>query len=187
MEVSFVKTGLRRYGVLVRRERAAEVVMNPAPGYDDSLPHDLLHFVAEAEWKLDWAVFGQLAAGGDAGTFHPTDQALVPRAMRERKRRRRRAGRPKGRRSEILAHVLERAWKARHGRLPLPYDWEEQLEAARVSSNELERVLDRLDELADHWRALHVGESLTLTWPRPEGRRPVKSPGPKRSAYVRRT
>jgi hypothetical protein len=53
MKVSFMKTGARRYGVLVRRDRAAEFVMNPAPGYDDYLPHDLLHFVAEAEWKLD--------------------------------------------------------------------------------------------------------------------------------------
>jgi hypothetical protein len=29
----------------------------------------MLHFVAGDEWKLDGAVFGQLAAGGDAGTF----------------------------------------------------------------------------------------------------------------------
>jgi Transposase DDE domain len=64
-----MKTGARRYGVLVQRERAVEVVMNPAPGYDEYLPHDMLHFVAEAEWKLDGAVFGQLAAGGDAGYF----------------------------------------------------------------------------------------------------------------------
>lgn len=185
MEVSFVKTGLRRYGVLVRRERAPELVMNPAPGYDDFLPHDLLHFVAEAEWKLDGAVFGQLAAGGDAGTFNPTDQSLIPRAMRDRKRRRRRAGRPKGRRSEILAHVLEQAWKVRHGYGGLPTDWEEHLEAARVSSVELERVLDRLDELAERWSSLHVGEELTLTWPRPERRRAVKR-GRQKSDYVRR-
>ena len=63
--------------------------MNPAPGYDDYLPHDLLHFVAEAEWNLDGAVFGQLARGGDAGTFYPTDKSLIPRAMRDRKRRKR--------------------------------------------------------------------------------------------------
>ena len=156
--------------VLVQRERAPEVVMNPAPGYDDYLPHDMLHFVAEAEWKLDGAVFGQLAAGGDAGTFHPVDQSLIPRAMRDRKRRRRRAGKPKGRRSEVLAHILEHAWNARRGHAPLPDDWNEHLESAKVSSQRLERVLDRLDELADRWHSLRVGEQLTLEWPSPERR-----------------
>jgi hypothetical protein len=168
MKVSFTKTGLKRYGVLVQRQHAPEVVMNPAPGYDEWLPHDLLHFVAESEWELDGAVFGQLAAGGDAGTFYPTDQSLIPRAMRERKRRKRRAGKPKGRRSEVLAGLLEHAWNARHGRELLPPDWDEQLEAARLTCTRLERVLDRLDELAERWHSLHVGEGLTLEWPRPE-------------------
>ena len=125
MKVCFLRTGARRYGVLVQRERASELVMNPAPGYDDYLPHDLLHFVAEAEWNLNGAVFGQLAAGSDAGTFHPTDQLLLGRAMRDRKRRKRRTGKPKGRRSELLASILDRAWNARHGRELLPVDWGE--------------------------------------------------------------
>ena len=170
MKVSFAKTGARRYAVVVDRERAPEVVMDPAPGYDDYLPHDMLHFVAEAEWALNGAVFGELAAGGDAGTFHPVDHSLVARAMRDRKRRRRRAVRPKGRRSETLAHILEHAWNARHGREPLPVDWNQQLESARVSSDRLERVVDRLDELAERWHSLRVGEQLTLEWPIPERR-----------------
>jgi hypothetical protein len=168
VRVSFAKTGKRRYGVLVQRDRFPELVMNPAPGWDDWLPHDLLHFVAEAEWRLDGAVFGQLAAGGDAGTFRPTDQALVGRAMRERKRRKRRAGKPRGRRSEILAGVLDHGWHARHGHERLPADWAEQLAVARVTATRLDRVLDRLDELAVRWHGLDVGESLTLDWPRPE-------------------
>jgi hypothetical protein len=170
MKVSFAKTEERRYGVIVQRERAPEVVMNPAPGYDDFLPHDMLHFVAEAEWKLNGAVFGQLAAGGDAGTFHPVDQSLVARAMRDRKRRKRRAGKPKGRRSEILADILEHAWNARRGREPLPTNWHDQLATARVSSERLERVVDRLDDLAERWHALRVGEELTLDWPGAERR-----------------
>jgi hypothetical protein len=170
MMVSLVKTGERRYGVLVRRERAPEVAMNPAPGYHAYLPHDMLHFVAEAEWRLDGAVFRQLAAGGDAGTFVPTDKSLIARAMRDRKRRRRGAGKPKGRRSEVLAQILENAWSARHGRAPLPSDWEEQLKAARVSHERLERVVDRLEGLAERWHSLPIGEQLTLEWPRKERR-----------------
>jgi hypothetical protein len=59
--------------VFVEREHAPDVFMHPAPGYDEYLPHDLLHFVAEAEWGLDGSVFGQLAAGGNAGTFSPVE------------------------------------------------------------------------------------------------------------------
>jgi len=76
MLVRFRKTGARRYDVLVERERAPSVIAH-APGYDDYLPHDLLHFVAEAEWGLDGAVFGQLAAGGDPGIFLPIEPELV--------------------------------------------------------------------------------------------------------------
>jgi hypothetical protein len=86
MRVTFRKTGLRRYGVWVERERGPALMGDPAPGFDEFLPHDLLHFVAEAEWGLDGAVFGPLAAG-DAGSFWPVDQALVRKAMRRRRRR----------------------------------------------------------------------------------------------------
>jgi hypothetical protein len=68
MNVTFKRTGQRRYGVFVERDKAPAMVMHPAPGYDEFLPHDLRHFVAEAEWGIDGAVFSQLAAGGDAGT-----------------------------------------------------------------------------------------------------------------------
>jgi hypothetical protein len=167
MRVTFERTGERRYGVLVERENAPALMMHPAPGYDDFLPHDLLHFVAEAEWRLDGAVFGQLAAGGDAGTFWPVDKKLLGKAMRRRKRMRKRS---KGRRSELLADVLDRAWKARHGKAALPEDWAERLEAARVEPDRLEAVLASLDELGERWHGLAVGESLTLEWPRRERR-----------------
>jgi hypothetical protein len=50
MPVTFAKTGARRYGARVERELAHDVFIDPAPGYHDHLPHDRLHFVAEAEW-----------------------------------------------------------------------------------------------------------------------------------------
>jgi hypothetical protein len=167
--VEFRKTGLRRYGVFVERDKAPALVMHPAPGFDEFLPHDLLHFVAEAEWELDGAIFGQLATGGDAGTFRPLDKELVGAAMRRRKRLRR--GRARGRRSELLAAALEHAWNARRGRRPLPPDWDERLAAARVDPERLAAVVASLDDLADRWRGLRVGESLKLEWPRPERRR----------------
>jgi hypothetical protein len=173
MVVRFQKTGLRRYGVFVEREKAPALMAHPAPGFDEFLPHDLLHFVAEAEWGLDGAVFGQLAAGGNPGVFWPVEKELVSKEMRHRKLALKRQGgvrRPRGRRSEVLAGMLECAWNARRGRGTLRDDWDERLVVARVDPERLERIVASLDELAERWHALHVGESLTLEWPRPERR-----------------
>jgi hypothetical protein len=184
MLVRFRKTGPRRYAVLVERERAPSVVAHPAPGYDEYLPHDLLHFVAEAEWGLDGAVFGQLAAGGDPGVFLPADKELVPAWMRARKLRRR--PRPRGRRSELLAGILEDAWNARHGRGRLPEGWDERLAAARVEQERLDFVVASLDGLAERWQALPVGGSLTLEWRRAPRSRHRRAERRRPSRAVRR-
>ena len=47
MNVTFKRTGERRYGVWVQRSGEPELMMHPAPGYDGSIPHDLAHFVVE--------------------------------------------------------------------------------------------------------------------------------------------
>lgn len=147
MEVTFVKRGVRRYSVHVRRDRAPDLWCGSI-GYDDWLPHDLLHFVAEAEHGLDGAVFGDLAAGGNAGIFQPVEKQLVAKMWRKQRIRRTRL--PEGRQSEELASELEQGWRAKT--LPV-------------------RLQAKLDELATRWHSLQVGESLTLEWPRPEGRR----------------
>ena len=168
MDVHFRKIGPRRYAVVVDREHGPAVAAHPAPGYDDYLPHDLLHFVAEAEWGLDGAVFGQLAAGGDPGIFLPVNQELVREWVRRRKLRPK--AKPKGRRSELLAHALECAWNARHRRRPLPDYWDDLFAAARSDSGRFDGVVASLDDLAARWHALSIGEDLTLRWPRAEHR-----------------
>ena len=70
MILVFQRTGERRYAVEAQRPGRPVVVMNPAPGYDRLIPHDMMHLVVEAQLGLNRGVFGQLAAGGDAGTFH---------------------------------------------------------------------------------------------------------------------
>jgi hypothetical protein len=69
MSVSFRRTGPRAYAVEVRRQGHATFVMDPAPGFDPLVPHDLLHLVVEDELALRGGIFGQLAQGGTAGTF----------------------------------------------------------------------------------------------------------------------
>jgi hypothetical protein len=144
VRVTFTKQH-RRYDVYVSRDRAPDLFIRSAPGYDDWLPHDLLHFVAEVENGLDRGVFGDLAAGGNARIFIPVDPALVAKTWRRQRIRKTRL--PDGRRSEQLAAGLETGWRAR------------TLDA---------RLLERLDELAHAWHGLPEGGRLTLEWPRRE-------------------
>ena len=49
MRVEFKKTGERRYGVFIKRIDLPDLEMNPAPGFDRLMPHDLMHFPVEQE------------------------------------------------------------------------------------------------------------------------------------------
>jgi hypothetical protein len=149
VKVTFVKKE-HRYDVYVKRDRATDLFIRSAPGYDDWLPHDLLHFVAEAQFGLDDGVFGHLASGGNGRIFIPVDPKETVRVWRRNRKARVRLS--DGRRSEQLAWQLERGWRAR------------TLEPA---------LLARLDALAERWHALPLGGELSLEWPRAEkGRRP---------------
>jgi hypothetical protein len=162
VKVTFVKKGTRRYTVAVSRDRYPDLWCGSI-GYDDFLPHDLLHFVAEAEFGLEGGVFGDLAAGGNARIFQPVDPSLVAKMWRKQRIARTRL--PDGRRSEQLAGELERGWRER----TLPAELQQQL-----------------DDLARRWHAVPVGGSLTLEWPRPEGRRRHPARERRRPAAARR-
>jgi hypothetical protein len=79
MTVSFVRTGERRYAVRATLGDGRILQMDPAPGFDPWMPHDLQHFIVEKHLGIDGAVFGRLAAGGTAGTFHPVADGASPR------------------------------------------------------------------------------------------------------------
>jgi len=83
--------------------------MEPAPGYDARLPHDIAHFVVENELGITGGIFGQLAAGGNARTFHPTD----PQARRKVAKRGKRlavANRGDASLSEKVVYLACRTW-----------------------------------------------------------------------------
>jgi hypothetical protein len=145
MIVTFERTAERRYRVRVEREDAPALIMDPAPGYDASMPHDLLHFVVEAELRIANGIFGQLAQGGDAGTFH----AAGPAAGKWKRKGRRlaREGKADAMASERLVHEAGTAWRKR----------------TRVRG-ELVPVLERLAAVAARWRKVQVGGSLSLAW-----------------------
>src|SRR3546814_20352339 len=87
MKGHFIRSGERRYSVRVERADAPTLVMDPAPGFDRDLPHDLVHFVVEGVLGLKAGVFGQIAAGGDAGGFRVDAAEGVRDAKRSEERR----------------------------------------------------------------------------------------------------
>ncbi|MEY2930184.1 MAG: hypothetical protein RL033_933 [Pseudomonadota bacterium] len=177
MKVAFRRTGTRRYAVIVRRTGEPERALDPAPGYDDDIPHDLVHYVVEAELGLSDGVYGRAARG--AGTFISTAQQDVSpreraRKQRKQQKRERALGAHDARhgaemaRSERLAALCDVTWRRKHGQRADPGRSPPALPAE--DAGDVERIVARLDVLAPLWRALPVDAELmdaelVFEWP----------------------
>ncbi len=168
MRITFTRTGDRRYRVVAERERAVGVVVEPAPGFDAHLPHDLVHFLVERHWGLRTGICVDLAAGGDAGTFRPLARRLD----------RREAGTREGLatsgaerdRSEVLSAAVFAAWQSHAGHVAPGSEYVRNIAvAANVTLAELDAIMPACDEMARRWHALPSDGSLSLEWPSGEG------------------
>ncbi|MBB2987211.1 hypothetical protein [Terracoccus luteus] len=169
MLVVFARIGVRRYEVRVHRELATDLLMSPAPGWNDLVPHDLVHLVVEHRFGLRDGIFGQLAAGGNAWTFVPTQEQRT-RAWARRVERRNRARGTQIGRSEQLASAVLPVWLRRRGLAPDPAHAAatSTLPEGDLDTRDLELALADLDELSTRWQALAVGGSVEVEWPWPE-------------------
>ena len=162
MRVVFTKGPGTSYDIAVHRERGAALAPRNGPGGHPYLPHDLVHFLVEAEAGIALGVYGRLAAG-DNGLFWPADPAERNRAAR---RRRSKPTKPSPRaradmaRSEELAGIAVPVWEVRRGHAKtLPaYVRADGIPPA------VDRIVARLDMYADRWHALPVGGCLELIW-----------------------
>ena len=196
MNVRFRRTGARRYAVVVALVGEPPRAMDPAPGYDDDIPHDLVHYLVEAELGLTNGVYGRAARG--AGTFITTaGQDASPRERARKQRKQQKRERALGARderhaadmaqSERLAALCDVAWRRKHAQHPDP------ARAAAAPRTEdtpaITRVVARLDAIAPLWRRLRVGDELAFEWPnvvpthtdqqrRATGHRPSQSEDP---------
>ena len=160
--------------------------MNPAPGYDNLIPHDLMHMVVEAQLGLSRAVFGQLAAGGDAGTFHPIfrdnekprEMSRVRNRVKERSQRLMREGRDDCAQSERATYICWQYWLARSRSNVLKAASQSMAQQAKdvrnlattrelgvLSQSKLAEICNHLDVLSSHWSQLEVGQSMAVRWP----------------------
>jgi hypothetical protein len=184
--VVFRRTGQRRYAIEAKRPPFPDVGMNPAPGYDARMPHDLMHLVVEAQLGLTRAVFGQLAAGGDAGTFHPSFNPQVTSRAAARVRHHLKArgkilmrdGRDESAQSERATYICWYEWLARSqasDRRTAAQAMAQQAKQVRdaapamelrgLSERRLEEICRHLDELSSHWSKLEIGQSMSVRWP----------------------
>jgi hypothetical protein len=149
MDVTFTRTGERRYAVGIEFPDAPALIMHPAPGFDPKIPHDLVHLAVELEYGIAHGVFGQVADGGHAGTFRRADGA-VDRNLRRRGDRLVRQYGDQLARSEALAQAATVAWHR----------------GARPAADPgVERACARLDALSESWQRLGVGETMSVSWP----------------------
>jgi hypothetical protein len=170
MHVTFERTGERRYATVITLPGRHPRRMDPAPGFDEHIPHDLVHYLTEAELGLSSGVFGRAAAGGGAGFAEsetPGDPRRRARAQRRTRKREASLSRTDSgdmSRSEYFAGLCDLAWRRRAGaRRPA---WAEPRPVPPEDKPTVDRILARLDELAPLWHDLPVGGALTFTWPR---------------------
>lgn len=190
MDVEFRRTGDRQYAVAVVSPQRPTLEMNPAPGYDPFMPHDLIHFVVERELRIRHGIFGQLADGGTAGTFRPVAGVAAPgrtaarqrRALARRGARLRQKGRVDAAVSEQAADLCHRAWLARRAGTTFAME-----EGMPYSSMQVTRVCDVLDELSAAWVTLCVGQALILNWPAGDKERRIATVRPNKSLDRRGT
>ena len=186
LEIQFRRTGERRYGVTIHRSGQPPLEMNPAPGYDPWMPHDLLHYIVESELGLRQGIFGQIADGGTAGTFHAVQSSRQNRRETARSRRREtqrgskllRQGQEDSMQSERATVICLHEWLARSDdpvRRKLAAELAAQAkqcrhqqsadEARALNDTMLNRICARMEELSQQWLVLEIGQSLMVYWP----------------------
>ena len=185
MRVEFKRTGERRYGVFVKRENLPDLEMNPAIGFDSLIPHDLMHFLVEQEFNLQNAIFGQVAAGGTAGTFRQMSSSKSSGRIDSRLRKK-----TVEQGKKILKSGLDDCVKSEQATVICLYDWFSHStdETLRARANEIKanyksillqmpeaerkfytekklaQIRGRMDEISARWFALKVNDSIILEW-----------------------
>jgi len=175
MIVAFRRTGEKRYGVEAMREGLPVVYIHPAPGYDRQIPHDMMHMVVESQLGLTRGIFGQLAAGGNAGTFQPSVQR--DQSSREARRARKRVTK-RGKKllktghddcvqSERAAYVFWSEWRARTSSRAADKQARDTAPITELGlqQSKLDEIFKHIDELSSHWSRLDVGQSVAVSWP----------------------
>ena len=160
------------------------VQMDQAPGFDPAMPHDLQHFIVEKCLGIEGGIFGRLAAGGTAKTFHATVEG--GNAREASRTRRKQAARDKKilpsqsedyARSERATYVCWQDWlqhaanpAVRSRAIDMRSGADAMLarmtpaERASFSAEKRAEIRREFQRLSERWSSLAVGESFTESW-----------------------
>jgi hypothetical protein len=184
MSVSFIRTGERRYAVHATIEGAHTVQMEPAPGFDPLMPYDLQHFIVEKCLGIEGGIFGRLAAGGTARTFHAIAEG--GNAREASRMRRKQAARDR----KILPEQGEDYMRSERATYVCWHDWLQHAvdpamrmragamkdatanmlarmapaERAGFTAQKLGEIRSEFQRLSERWSRLVVGESFSEPW-----------------------
>lgn len=185
MQGEFQKTGERRYAVRILRKDLPVLEMNPAPGFDDLMPHDLCHFIVEQVLGIENAIFGQLANNGTAGTFRnaPTESVNTRNDSRQRRKAAKRGKKmvkenlDSYSKSERATYICWQNWlenstdaelkkRAAEMKLTVEATFNQMTadEKALYTKENLTKVRARMTELSNQWQNLKTGESMKVDW-----------------------
>ncbi|QQS40613.1 MAG: hypothetical protein IPM63_14765 [Acidobacteriota bacterium] len=185
MVIHFLRTGEKRYAVEIERDGLPLLELNPAPGFDARVPHDMMHLIVEAVLGLERAVFGQLAAGGDAGSFHVKNESDASGKDHSRLRRKQKKRGESIRAkedghfamSENATYVCWHEWLSRSHRTEdrnkalsmktnAAHIWDRMPAAdKKMLQDALDRTCDHLDILSEAWSGLKAGQRISVRWP----------------------
>lgn len=165
MHVTFTRLTGDRYGVDVIRASGPPARLRASPRHREQLPAAIAHLVVEREFGLRLGMFGQLAAGGDAGSFWSApadrDTRLANRAHRLQI-----TGRGDLGRSVALVALCTATWELESGRRATPLEGPWPLfDAAAVPGRAVATAVRLFGEIAAQWSVLGVREQVAFDWP----------------------
>lgn len=169
--MTFTRLTGPRYGVDVIRESGPPARLRVVRLDAEWLPGEITHFLVEREFGLKLGIFGQLAAGGDAGRFWaaPADRDSRLAHLSHRLQV---TGRGDLGRSVALAAWCTAAWEIETGRRsatsvrtprsdgPWPL-----LEVAALPRDQVAGTIRCLAAAAVVWDALNPGQRVSFEWP----------------------
>jgi hypothetical protein len=166
MHVTFTKLDHPGYAIHVVREPDPAACLHVAARFEETLPHDIAQFLVEREFRLSLGIFGQLAAGGDAGTFWcaPADRTA---RLAHRAHRLQVTGRGDLGRSHRLTTVCIAAWEIETGRRPPGAPWPARAlhDTTDASLAQIRHAGAIFDAASAQWLGLNPGESVLFEWP----------------------
>ena len=176
--MTFTRLTGARYGVDVIRESGPPARLRVLRQDAEWLPREIAHFLVEREFGLRLGIFGQLAAGGDAGRFWAAPADRNSR-LAHHSHRLQVTGRGDLRRSIALVAWCVASWEIKTGRRSTAAPRSDRsgqlgaesagpwplIDVAALPPDKVASAIGCLAAAAIAWNELGPGQRLTFEWP----------------------